>query len=188
MIIILQKGKSSQQPLEEDDGVVSTQSFQMLAQWVILGRIEFGEFAPEEAISRAIEFARLADMCGVTGMESLIAEPIKAIILAYSGPSVDDRLINWRARDTNTHYLTSQHIASVIMLHEEHPVRGVIAEVAVEGYLRQSSHKFQRATPEFSADLLRAVRATLDSVAYEGYLITFKELISGERVKLERCM
>lgn len=120
------EGEEQSTALEEDDGVVSTQSFQMLAQWVILGRIEFGEFAPEEAISRAIEFARLADMCGVTGMESLIAEHIKAIILAYSGPSVDDRLINWRARDTNTHYLTSQDIASVIMPHEEHPGRGVI--------------------------------------------------------------
>jgi hypothetical protein len=72
--------------VEEIDGVVSTQSFQMLVQWVCLGRVVFGGSAPEEAITTAIEFTRLADMCGVTGMESLIAEHIKAIILANPAP------------------------------------------------------------------------------------------------------
>jgi hypothetical protein len=40
------------------------------------------------AITTAIEFARLADMCRITGMESLMAEYIKAIILA--NPALED--------------------------------------------------------------------------------------------------
>jgi hypothetical protein len=32
------EGEEQSTALEEDDGVVSTQSFQMLAQWVIIGR------------------------------------------------------------------------------------------------------------------------------------------------------
>lgn len=71
------EGGEQSTTLEEMDGVVSTQSFQMLVQWVCLGRVVFGESTPEEAITTAIEFARLADMCHITGMESLMAEHIK---------------------------------------------------------------------------------------------------------------
>jgi len=53
----------------------------MLVQWVCLGRVVFGEYTPDVSITTAIEFARLADMCCVTGMESPMAELIKAIIL-----------------------------------------------------------------------------------------------------------
>ena len=62
------EGEEQSTTLEEIDGVVSTQSFQMLMQWVCLGRVVFGKSAPEQAITTAIEFARLTDMCGVTGM------------------------------------------------------------------------------------------------------------------------
>ena len=66
----------------------------------------FGESVPEDAITMAIEFARLADMCRITGMESLIAEHIKAITLANPAPE-DIHFEKWRAPDTNTHCLTS---------------------------------------------------------------------------------
>jgi len=62
--------------------VISTRSFQLLVQWLHLGRVIFGELAPEEAITATIEFVRIADIYGVTGMEALMAERIKGIIMA----------------------------------------------------------------------------------------------------------
>jgi hypothetical protein len=172
--------------LEEKDGVVSTQSFQVLVQWVCLGRVVFGKLAPAEAITTAIEFSRLADMCGVTGMESLIAEHIKAILLANPAPG-NWRLDMGRTPDTNTHCLTSQHIISAVSLPEGHSVRGILAAAAVEGYLREDNCKFLKETlevPDFSVDLLKAVRATLVGLKYEEYNITFEDPISGKRLKL----
>ncbi len=58
----------------------------MLVQLVCLGRVVFGESTPEEAITTAIEFARLADMCGITGKESLMGDPQIQILVA-SRPS-----------------------------------------------------------------------------------------------------
>jgi hypothetical protein len=55
---------------------------------VCLDRVVFRGCAPDVAITMAIEFARLADMCRITGMESLMAEHIKAIILA--NPALED--------------------------------------------------------------------------------------------------
>ncbi|PMD31936.1 hypothetical protein L207DRAFT_519232, partial [Hyaloscypha variabilis F] len=105
----------------------------MLVQWVCLGRVVFGESTLEETITTAIEFARLADMCRVTGMESLMAERIKAIILANPGPEDPEWL--GRAPDTNTFYLMSQHITSAVALPEGHPVRAILAAATVEGCL-----------------------------------------------------
>jgi hypothetical protein len=51
-------------------------------KWELYGRVMFGELTPEEAITATIEFVRFADMCGVTGIEHLMAERIKAIIIA----------------------------------------------------------------------------------------------------------
>jgi hypothetical protein len=68
-------------------------------------------------------------------------------------------------------------------------VRAVIAAAAVEGYLRQENHKFQRLAtefPEFSADLLKAVRTTLNSIAYEDCRLTFSDPITGEKLGLEK--
>jgi hypothetical protein len=158
----------------------------MLVQWICLGRGVFGELALEEAITPAIEFARLADMCGVTGIESLIAEHIKATIVANPAPE-DSSFYMYRRPDTNTHCLTSQHIISAVALREGHSVRGILADAAVEGYLREDNCKFLKETlevPEFSVDLLKAVRATLGSLTYDEYKITFKDPISGNRLKL----
>jgi hypothetical protein len=81
-------------------------------------------------------------MYGVTGMESLIVEHIKAIIIA--NPTSDDwKFQNNRHPDTNTYCLTSQHIISSALLPKGHPVRCIFAAAAVEGYLRQENgHKF----------------------------------------------
>jgi len=76
------EGAEQSTTLEEIDGIVSTRSFEILVQWVCLGRIVFGDELPAEAIALSIEFSRLADMCNITGAESLMAEHITDIILA----------------------------------------------------------------------------------------------------------
>jgi hypothetical protein len=163
------------------DGVVSNRGFELLVQWLYLGRVIFGKSTPKETITAAIEFVRFADMCGVTGMETLMAERIEAIIIANPDS-------NLRKPDTNTHYLTSEHIISVASLPKEHPVRSLLAAAAVEGYLRDDNHKFLKEiqeVPNFSADLLKAVKATLKSVRLDSCgRILVTDPFSGEKVYL----
>jgi hypothetical protein len=182
------EGEEQATTLEAINGVVTPRSFQMLVQWVCLGRVVFRECAPDVAITTAIEFARLADMCRITGMESLMAEYIKAIILANPAPE-DMNFNKWRAPDTNTDCLTSQHIISAVALPEGHPVRAILAAATVEGFLRQHNYKFQReasSVPEFSVDLLKAVRATIESITIEYNATTFEDPISRVRLELRR--
>jgi hypothetical protein len=182
------EGEEQSATLEEIDGVVSNNSFQMLVQLICLGRVVFTDSEPGDAIDLGIEFARLADMCHITGMESFIAEHIKAVILANPAPQ-DGKFEQWRAPDTNTYHLTSQNIISALSLHEGHPVRVILAAAAVEGYLRQDNCKFLTETPkvpEFLADLLKAVRATIKNIAHESYYFTFEDPISGVRLRLPR--
>jgi hypothetical protein len=106
---------------------------------------------PDVAITTAIEFARFADMCRITGMESLMAGHTEAIILANPAPK-DSKWDKWRAPDTNTHCLRSQHITSAVALPNGHPVRAILAAATVEGCLRQHNYKFEREDsniPEF---------------------------------------
>jgi hypothetical protein len=42
------EGEDQSTILAEIDGVVSTRSFELLIQWLYLGRVFFGELAPEE--------------------------------------------------------------------------------------------------------------------------------------------
>jgi len=182
------EGEEQSTTVKEIEGVVSNQTFQMLVQWVCLGRIVLGESPPEKAITTAIEFTRLADMCGVTGMESLIAEHIKTIILDNPAPE-NTTFEKRRIPDTNTYCLTSEHITSAAHLPEWHPVRGVLASASVEGYLRQDSYKFGKElskVPGFSVDLLKAVRDTLKSLCYENGRNTFEDPISEVRLRLAK--
>lgn len=136
----------------------------MLAQWLCLGQVVFGVSIPEEAITAAIEFVRFANMCGVTGMESLMAEHIKVVIIANPAPA-NRQFEQDRDPDTITYSLTSQHIISAAFLSRGHPVRCLLATAAVEGYLRHNDHKFLKETqevPNFSVNLLAAVKATCE--------------------------
>ncbi|PQE29721.1 BTB POZ fold protein [Rutstroemia sp. NJR-2017a WRK4] len=69
--------------LEEVDGVVSTLSVEMLVQCVCHNRIVFSDSPPQETIAALIEFARLADMYNITGLDLLMPIYIDQIILAY---------------------------------------------------------------------------------------------------------
>jgi len=160
------------------DGVVSTRSFELLVQWLYLGRVIFGELKPEEAITATIEFVRFADMCGVTGMETLMAERIKAIIIANPAPRGEGD------RGAHTYCLTSQNIISAAFLPKGHPVRSILAMASVDGYLRHDNHKFLRESQEvqsFSADLLESVKATLKTLSSGGRGSVFvKDPLSGQ--------
>jgi len=173
------EGEEQSITLTEIDDVVSIRSFELLVQWLYLGRVIFGKLTPEETITAAIEFVRFADMCGVTGMETLMAEHIKAIIIANPAPGLKSY--------TNTYCLTSKHIVSAASLPEEHPVRSILAAAAVKGYLRDDNYRFLKETqevPNFSADLLKAVKATLKSLTISYTSITVKDPVSGENVYL----
>lgn len=166
--------------MTEIDDVVSIRSFELLVQWLYLGRVIFGKLTPTETITAAIEFVRIADMCGVTGMETLMAEHIRAIIIANPAPGP-------RGSDTNTYCLISKHIISAASLPEEHPVRSILAATAVKAYLLDDNYRFQKETqevPNFSADLLKAVKATLKSLAITYSSITVKDPVSGGNVYL----
>jgi hypothetical protein len=58
---------------------------------------------------------------------------------------------------------------------------------AVEGYLRQDNPKFWRETqevPNFSVDLLDAIKATLKTIHYSNFSVNLKDPISGEKFQL----
>ena len=133
--------------------MVTPRSLQMLVRWMCLSQVVFRECAPDVSITTAVEFARLADTYRVTGMESLMAERIKAIILANPAPE-DPEWPGWRAPDTNTFCLTSQHITLVCALPQGHLVRAILAAATVEGYIRQHHYRFEREAsrvPQFAA-------------------------------------
>jgi hypothetical protein len=48
--------------LEEVPGVVTNRSFELLLQWLYLGRFILGKESPRDRITAMIELARLADM------------------------------------------------------------------------------------------------------------------------------
>ncbi|OBT72113.1 hypothetical protein VF21_09187 [Pseudogymnoascus sp. 05NY08] len=166
--------------LELIDGVVSVRAFEILAQWLCTGRVTFRETTPGEAISDAIEFSRFADMCGVTGTEDQVAERIRVIIRANRVK------IYWSfvgETETNTQHITSEHIISASQLPRGHAVREILAMAAVEGYIQRKSHKFSKECydiPEFSADLLMAVKKTLLTLTSGGHTIDVKDPISEE--------
>jgi hypothetical protein len=151
----------------------------MLVQWLYLGRVIFNEPTPTECITAAIEFVRLADMCEVTGMENLIAEHIKAIILANPAPEIE----GIRDPNTNTYCLVGQHITSAVLLPDGHPVRKLIVTAAVEGYVRRDKHPFSKEIREshnFAVDLLLAVKETLRTVGHGKPNPIFPDPFSGK--------
>jgi hypothetical protein len=59
----------------------------------------------------------------------------------------------------------------------------LLAAPAVEGYLRSDICKFPKkapALPEFAADLLATVKATLKTVSFSDFQLKFEDPISGK--------
>jgi hypothetical protein len=137
--------------LKKEEDIVSTQSFKLLVQWIYVGRVIFNELPPEEAVTTTIEFVRLADMCKVTGIESLMAERIKALIVSKP-PLTKARK---KKPDTNIYCLISKHIISGMLLPKGHPVQSILALAAVPGYLSCDDYLSKALEiPNFAVDLL----------------------------------
>jgi hypothetical protein len=114
-------------------------------QWLRPGQVIFLELGPEEAITTTILFVRIADMCGVTGMEALMAERIKGIVMVHR--AVKNVFVG--GGHLNTRCLTTQHIVSAALLPKGHPVHSMIASAAVAGYLQEDKHKFAKDADTF---------------------------------------
>lgn len=184
-----QEGVSQTATMDEMEGAVSVSSFELLVQWLYIGRVTFKETSEEKKISSVIEFARIADMCRVTGMESSMAEQIRVIIKDAKNITSN---ADWR-RDPglNTRWIGSKHIKWASSLPRLHPIRRVLAEAAVEGYFRSEGvHKFHtetREVPEFAADLLDAVRDVLKRLKEYGHL-TFMDPITKKELPFSQSL
>lgn len=152
-----QEGQKQCATLDEEDGVVSIRGFELLVQWMYTGRVIFGDMNATDTITATIEFARIADMCGVGGMETTMAEHIRATILANTAPESYEY-------DGNTYNIEPSHIISASCLPAGHPVRKMLAAASVRGYLREEDHKFSKEAREvvnYASDLLDAAKDVL---------------------------
>ncbi|CZR67954.1 uncharacterized protein PAC_17853 [Phialocephala subalpina] len=175
------EGRDHSTTLEEVDGVVTTRSFQMLLQWLYIGRVVFGELSSSEAITAILEFVRLADMCGVNGMESGMAKHITRLILT------DDIVLAFRHGDAQTWCFKPQHVTSAASLPKGHPVRDTLAAAAVKGYFQFHDSRFvdkAEEYPDFSVDVLIAMKATIRSLTCRKSSATFKDPLSGDSFSL----
>lgn len=98
----------------------------MLVQRVWRLGIMTGNLFTPYAQFAAIEFARIADMFGVNGMEVRMAEHIKALILAYS------TLYSYNF-DSNKYLISSELISSAVRLPDGHPRQGILAAAVIDG-------------------------------------------------------
>ncbi|PMD65277.1 uncharacterized protein K444DRAFT_519241, partial [Hyaloscypha bicolor E] len=176
-----QEGEKQFITLKEEEDIVSIRSFELLVQWIYIGRVIFDELPPEEAVTTTIEFVRLTDIYKVTGMESLMAKRIKALIV--SNPSLT------KAREkkpaTNIHCLISKHIISGVLLPKGHPVRSILALAAVPGYLSRDDYLSEALEiPDFAVNLLHQVRAAINSFEFTGSGVTFLNTLSNARINL----
>lgn len=167
--------------MKEEDGVVSVQSFELLVQWMYIGQVILDDLGPFESVAAALAFSRIADMLGVTGMESQMAEHIKALINGSSAPYD-------YGFDSNTYLINSDLIASAVRLPHGHPVRKTLAAASVREYLKGNEHRFAtevEGIPGFSSDLLEAVRNALNTLRKGSYEVSVTDPISGQQVWLK---
>lgn len=177
------EGEEQSIKLDELEEVVSNRSFQLLLQWLYLGRITLGEESPADGISALTKFARLADMVGFTNVESHIEKSIRMVILA--NPPPDGRC---KARsEANIYHITPGHICAAACLPTGHAVRLLLSKAAVNTYLHSEDFKFSneiREIPGVAADLLEELRKALKSTRFDVCMAYYKDPFSGEELSL----
>lgn len=142
-----------------------------------VGRVVLGNLGALESLNATIEFARTADLYGVTGMEMQMADHIRALINGSSPPDGYEF-------DSNTYLIDSKHIVSATRLHQGHPVRQILAAASVKGYFKKYEHKFVREVreiPTFASDLLQEVKIALETLRREGPEVLIIDPISNRR-------
>jgi hypothetical protein len=187
------EGQENTAHLDLFEGVVSIRSFELLIQWMYVGQVIVAKVTPSEQIETLVEFARLADFCQVQGVEELLAERIKAVILAHPAPKNRwSEIANCRPLYTNTYSITSRAVLWASGLAQGHAVRKMLVTAAVEGFLRGIEHKHRffkeiQEIPGFGTDVLNAVESCLKMLRVsDTRTIQFTDPISGENLGL-RC-
>ncbi|KAF4627601.1 hypothetical protein G7Y89_g10549 [Cudoniella acicularis] len=113
-----------------------------------------------------IEFARLADMVGATGMEETLAFDIKKII-ASNPDLVPVHHAYVKTPIAYIRYITEEHLHSAWDLPGGHAVRDVMSAALVDGYLRDNGGPFKdaiRDIPSLVYDVLEKTRSTVLTV------------------------
>jgi hypothetical protein len=95
--------------LDEMGGVSLVRSFKLLIPWLYVGRVIVTKTTPGDEIQAMVEFACLANLYKVGGMEELVAKRIRTLIHDNPEPKADAATLN-RHPETNTHWITSQVI------------------------------------------------------------------------------
>lgn len=172
------------QPVEDEDPVVTAGSVEMLIQWLYLAKVAFPELKHEDEITLALEFVRLADMVEVSGIESLVTEHIKSIMVKRHN-KLNTFTNTYEDPGTNMTYVTLQHIKSARKLPDGHAVKELFTVAAVEGYLLYKTFKLQDHVlelPGYSTDLLLEVKKVLVNLEIDDLIgVRFVEPLSGER-------
>jgi hypothetical protein len=174
--------------MREIDGVVSSRSFQLLLQWLYLGRFNLGKEAPSDRITAMIELARLADMIEIkdVDMDLQIMEYIRATVL--DNPPPDDK---WsRSPDTNICHMTPDHVEAASHLPQGHLVRLLLAKASIDAYLHSENFRFSneiQEVTEFAADLLQELRVALKSVELACFTkCTYNDAFSGKKLRFRQ--
>jgi hypothetical protein len=174
--------------LEDIEGVVSEQSLEALVQWLYMGKVKFSSKViedPARHISAIIEFVRIADKCGVTGMDYPMGQELEDILLANPAPLGDRGQYTF---DHSTCLVLPEHIVSAERLPNGHHLRRVLAKASVIGFLRDSKrHKFAsevNSCPKFAGDVLKEVAKTLGTVRLRSRHPVFKDPMTGEEFVL----
>lgn len=167
--------------LEEIDGVVSTRSLEMLVQWLYVGKIVCDKATSEETIAAILQFVRIADMCRVSGMEELMAERIKAMIVGKAPAKAKKKT----AFINHNKCLTSEHFMSAALLPKGHPVRTILAMAAVPEFLNRANYLNEALENcDFAVDLLKEVQIATKSFQYDGSFMTIQDPLSDVRITL----
>lgn len=106
--------------------------------------LRFGDLPPAEIIAASIEFARLADIVDLKGIESMMAEHIRQVVLANRPDPLQS--VFQDLPDKYAYYLRLEHIRSAVLLLKGHPVQKMLVSAVVKGYLLYNySKSFQEA-------------------------------------------
>ncbi|KFY28552.1 hypothetical protein V491_00413 [Pseudogymnoascus sp. VKM F-3775] len=103
----------------------------MLVQWLYVGKVNLHEVISEESIIASLQFIRLADMCRVSGLEELIAERIKGMIVSQAPMKSKKKT----ATIVHNACLRSEHIMSAVLLPKGYPARTILTLATVPAYL-----------------------------------------------------
>ncbi|KAJ5670144.1 uncharacterized protein N7477_005507 [Penicillium maclennaniae] len=91
----------------------------------------------------------------------------------------------WEPADTNTYWLSTDHIKSTTFLPQEHPVRKTLAAASDRAYLQIKQPKFAEETqdyPSFGADL-QELKLTLNGLRYTT-AVTFEVPLTEKDLEL----